>query len=266
MAGVLDGDGHIGICKHPTFTPAIQFVNESKPLMNWAILHFGGSVRKENIPSGKEFYRWVLYGKQAQRKFIDEVLPFLVIKKSQAEVLKRFLALDQSDYDPEKRNELFLEIRQSRALSSVETDTQNRPQWFESRQQLAAYTAGLVDTDGHIAHRVVLTGKQAGSFRSRLEIVNIHQPILHYLQREFGGGVYEKADNSDPIVRHVYPRFRWVVSGKKDQERLLLALLPYLIVKRDRANEMLTEIRKRLKIQSDLRSDTQSAPTEMLAA
>lgn len=263
MAGVIDGDGHIGICKHPRFTPAIQFVNESKPLMDWAVLHFGGSVRKEKIPSGKDFYRWILYGKKAQINFIQEVFPFLVIKKTQAEVLLRFLDIDRSDYDPEKRNELFLQIRQARKSSSVETDTQNSPLWFESKQQLAAYAAGLIDTDGHIAHRLVLSGKQAGAFRSRLEVVNIYQPILHYLKNEFGGGVFEKTDTT---TKQVYPRFRWILTDKKDQEKILLAILPYLVAKKDNANGMLIELRKRLKIQSDLHSDMQSAPVEMLVA
>lgn len=265
MAGLIDGDGHIGIHNTGSFVPAIQLVNESKPLMNWAVQHFGGSVAKQKIPSGKEFYRWVLYGKQAQRAFIENVKPFLIIKNSQAEVLQRFLAIERSEYNREKRHDFFLEIRDSRASSSVETDTQNKPQWFQSRQQLAAYTAGLVDTDGHIACRIVKSGSQAGAFRSRLEVVNIYQPVLHYLQQEFGGSVYLKTD-IDKIVHRRYPRYRWVVGSQPQQERLLLSLLPYLIAKRDKANTSLIEIRKRLKIQSDLHSDMQSAPAGMLSA
>jgi hypothetical protein len=263
MAGVIDGDGHIGIQKHPYFSPSIQFVNESKPLMNWAVLHFGGSVRKENIPSGKEFYRWVLYGKKAQKQFIADIAPYLIVKRTQTEVLSRFLDLDSGDYDVEKRNSLFLEVRAARASSSVETDTQNRLDFFTNKQLLSAYAAGMIDTDGHIACRRVQSGSQMGAFRSRIEVVNIHQPLLHHLKREFGGSVYLK---NDTATRAKYPRYRWVLSNKNEQEKALLGIIPYLIVKKDRANNMLIEVRKRLKIQSDLHSNMQSAPAEMLIA
>lgn len=258
MAGVIDGDGHIGIVKNPAFCPAIQFVNESKALMNWAVLHFGGSIRKEAIPSGKDFYRWVLYGKQAQKAFIANILPYMLIKRSQAEILREFLEIDRSDYDPEKRNSFFLAIREARTLSSLETDTQNKL----DDKIACAYGAGLVDTDGHIGLRTVLSGKQVGGTRSRIEVVNIYKPALDALQKQFGGYVYIKETEAKWTQR-----YRWIVTDRKSQERFLLASLPYLIVKRDKAQNLLNHIRNSsLMIQPELTGDRESAPTGTLAA
>ena len=230
MAGVIDGDGHLGIQKHPYCAPAIQFVNESLPLMKWAALHFGGTFRKENIPSGKDFYRWSLYGKQAQTQFIRDILPFLLIKKSQAKILLEFLMIDSGEYNPEKREALFLAIREARTLSSVETETQNKL----DDKIACAYGAGLVDTDGHIAIRYVKSGKQAGRPLTRIELVNVYKPALDALQAQFGGYVLHKKTEEKWT-----PRYRWLLTDRKNQERFLLAALPYFVAKKDKAQELL---------------------------
>lgn len=258
MAGVIDGDGHLGILKHPRFSPAIQFVNESLPLMKFAVLHFGGTFRKEPIPSGKDFYRWTLYGKQAQTQFIEDLLPYLLIKKSQAVVLLEFLKIDSGDYDPERRQALFLAIREARALSSVETETQNKL----DDKMACAYGAGLIDTDGHIAVRTVKSGKQAGGLRTRIELVNVYKPALDALQAQFGGFVTHK--KTDPKWT---PRHRWIVTDRKNQERFLLAALPYFVAKREKAKNLLDLVRSfSLKTQPELVGDHESDPEEILAS
>lgn len=258
MAGVIDGDGHLGITKHPRFSPAIQFVNESLSMMKWAVLHFGGTFKIEPIPSGKDFYRWILYGKQAQKQFIQDIHPYLLIKKSQAEILLEFLNIDSSDYDPERRRSLFLAIREARALSSVETETRNKL----DNKLACAYGAGLIDTDGHIAVRTVKSGSQAGATRTRIELVNIYKPALDALQNQFGGYVIVK--KTDPKWTQ---RYRWVVTDRKNQERFLLAALPYFIAKKEKAKTLLNHVRSSsLKIQPDLMGDHESAPVEILTA
>jgi hypothetical protein len=255
MAGLLDGDGHIGIHDNgDNYTrPIIYVCNESKPLMNWMVLHFGGTVRMEPIKSGNDFYRWNLYGKSAQANFIAIISPFLIIKQSQADVMKRYLEISSSDYDPERRQALLSELRENRALSSLETDTQNK---LEGKL-LNAYTAGLTDTDGHFGVRFVKSGKQAGAFRSRIEIVNIYKPVLDDLQKTFGGSVSAKG-KKEPNQNQ---RYRLIVTDKKAQEKFLLATIPYLIAKKDRAIDMLKQVRERLSrlmIQPELTGDSES--------
>lgn len=245
IAGIIDGDGHLGITKHPRYSPAIQFVNESRPLMNWAVHHFGGTFRIEPIPSGKLFHRWILYGKEAQRSFIDDIYPYLFVKKSQADILRQFLELNRSDYNPECRELLFQAIRKARTLSSVETDTQNNL----DNKSFCAYAAGLLDTDGHIGFRTVKSGKQLGMIRTRIEVVNIYLPVLKVLQKDFGGYVLKKGTTTEGWKQ----RYRWIITDRRNQERFLLATLPYMIVKKQKANLLLEYIRHQssLKIQPD---------------
>lgn len=258
MAGIIDGDGCLTISKHPHYEAVIQFVNESRQLMNWAVLHFGGYYRKESIPSGKDFYRWIMNGKLSKRKFIDTILPFLSIKRSQAEILREFLKIEREERNPEKRETFLLAIREARKSSSVETDTQVRL----SDKLLYAYAAGLIDTDGHIGVRTVKSGEQMGCLRIRIEVVNTHKATLEYLGHRFGGYVIHKNTPSPWTPRH-----RWLVTDKKSQEKLFLALLPYLIVKRDKAKQALNLVRSgALKIQPDTTGNSGREPAETLAS
>lgn len=256
MAGVLDGDGHLGIQKHGQYSPSIQVCGESKSLMEWIVLNFGGSIRKEKIKSGKDFYKWILYGKNSQKDFVEGITPFVFIKRSQAEILQEFLNINRSDYDPEKRESYYLAIRKARSLSSVETDMRNKL----DNKLACAYAAGLVDTDGHINLYTVPSGKSKGSIRTGIEIVNIYRPILDELARQFGGHVRKRTEDGYKT------RYQWFVTDMKSEEKLLLAMLPYMIVKREKAENLLKHLRERLslKIQPELIGDYESVPVGTL--
>ena len=164
--------------------------------------------------------------------------------------------MDSGDYNPEKRGALFLAIREARTLGSVETETQNKL----DDKMACAYGAGLIDTDGHIASRTVKSGLQAGRLHTRIELVNVYKPALDALQKQFGGHVVHKKTEEKWT-----PRYRWIITDRKNQERFLLAALPYFVAKKDKAQNLLNLVRS-LKTQSELVGDHESDPAEMLAS
>lgn len=83
-----------------------------------------------------------------------------------------------------------------------------------------AWSAGFFDGEG-----CILANRSGASFSLRAKVSQVVPEPLEQLRRWFGGNIwYEKA----------YGRSVWTVSGYK--ARLFLrAILPYLVVKRDRA-------------------------------
>lgn len=98
-AGIIDGEGSIGIYK--TGNPKQQFVahvivtNTNEWLLQWLKFHFGGSIfpnaANRGHPKWKDSWIWQLSPRQSV-DFLKLVLPYLKIKKPQAELFLEFQA------------------------------------------------------------------------------------------------------------------------------------------------------------------------------
>lgn len=98
IAGIIDGEGHIGIktafdkkkSKNVSHAVRVVIVNTNVRLMEWFTSRFGGSIAcsKERRADWKPRYSWQLHGRRAE-VFLDAILPFLVVKREQAEVVLR---------------------------------------------------------------------------------------------------------------------------------------------------------------------------------
>jgi len=112
VAGVVDSDGHIGIDRSATmpqrrtsvrYEAAVVVTNVDRPLMDWLQEEFGGSLRqrKQMLPHHKPTYSWKLSEQQAAG-FCEQILPYLRVKKRQAELL---IELKAGWQQPEKRGQ-----------------------------------------------------------------------------------------------------------------------------------------------------------------
>ena len=99
LAGIIDGEGSIYIQRritpkgHYSYFPRFQIVNTNQKLMNWIHKKFGGLIykksrKKQNI-KWKDQIEWF-----TTRGLLDTLLPlllpFLIIKKEQAEIMIKF--------------------------------------------------------------------------------------------------------------------------------------------------------------------------------
>jgi hypothetical protein len=101
IAGLLDADGWFCVgqrsCKSNKLGIALDAMigcsmTTREPLDKLAI-RYGGKVqgpRKLKNPNAKPQYRWVVRGTQKVEAVLFDVLPYLVIKREQAEVLQQF--------------------------------------------------------------------------------------------------------------------------------------------------------------------------------
>lgn len=94
LAGVIDGEGWVGAqLGTSTPQPMIQVDNTYEGLIDYLVAQFGGNKtsyettqRKAN-PTWKQPYRWSMTSKDELIPLLQRVLPYLVVKKAQVELL-----------------------------------------------------------------------------------------------------------------------------------------------------------------------------------
>jgi len=105
-AGIIDGEGCIKVYKvnskichrpHNRYTLNVQVSMTNKPLIKWLRKKYGGyfyihSFIKKNHPTWKLQYRWMLQNQHC-KDFLENILPFLKIKKIHATEALNFLKL-----------------------------------------------------------------------------------------------------------------------------------------------------------------------------
>ena len=139
VAAMLDGEGsiclHVGKqIKGSEYSIQIVIYNSSLRLMQWLVGNFGGKfyTRTRQASSKRTQYCWHPSGKKNRELFILGVLPYMIIKRRQAEIALEFLRLGYGTQD--RRKELVDECqRLNRTEESVETNTQEGvvfiPEW-----------------------------------------------------------------------------------------------------------------------------------------
>lgn len=88
MAGIVDGEGNIGVRSNGKYiNPILQVTNTRKELLDWIEERFGGCVyaNKERRPGRKLLWSWQVWGRSAQA-LLSLLLPFLVLKGEHAQL------------------------------------------------------------------------------------------------------------------------------------------------------------------------------------
>jgi len=114
LAGFLDGEGWFGI--YPTFKTykaEIAIETTSKEVAEWFRSYFEGSIYTRPLTSGrfnkKITYRFGLRSLVVIKEFLPNIIPYLKIKRSQAELL---LAFTESKLKTRWKKKLDKKIRE----------------------------------------------------------------------------------------------------------------------------------------------------------
>lgn len=99
-----------------------------------------------------------------------------------------------------------------------------------------AYFAGLLDGEGNLQVKVGTNGRSYVA--CRLAIYNTNRALMDWLVERFGG-VAVWRDNTYSQERGWLPAGKWQVYRARDVQAILSAVLPYLIIKRGKAEMML---------------------------
>jgi hypothetical protein len=94
-AGFFDGEGNIVVIWQASkkgYMFQVRVTQKSRKPLVWLQERWGGGIYLKQIINGVPCYSWnVGWGKA--RKFLDDVLPFLIVKRAQAELALKFAAL-----------------------------------------------------------------------------------------------------------------------------------------------------------------------------
>jgi hypothetical protein len=91
FAGIVDGEGCIGYYAYGNARlrrPVIFVSNNSLPLMDWLQIKFGhlkSICRRRKQQS--EGFQWSIYGNHRVRQMLAGILPFMIVKRTEAELL-----------------------------------------------------------------------------------------------------------------------------------------------------------------------------------
>jgi hypothetical protein len=229
MAGFFDAEGCFTI--YSAFRPASNFLgftsqiviaSTNLPMMKWIVNNFGGVYRHRPKVKGKDAYYWIISSREHALSFLSLIKPYLVIKADQCRVLEEYLALGSAEL-PEERARLRDKIKALKwDRDSVTTEMPSIPNVSN------AYCAGYVDGDGHISN----TGLQTEG-KKHLSIAALHKKF---------GGHFSKRLLSQKNARWS-DTYIWSLHNAEKVELVLLALLPYLVEKREMALLTLERIR-----------------------
>ena len=94
FAGLFDGEGCVNVSEvkprpgkySPTFQTLAQVSMTDRKSLDLLLSSFGGNVRLVTKKGSRPIWVWRVYHKAAKR-FLEAILPYLIVKKPQAELL-----------------------------------------------------------------------------------------------------------------------------------------------------------------------------------
>lgn len=238
MAGLMDAEGCFNIARCfrkasncYNYVAQIIFTNTNLEIMKWVVFNFGGVYKKRKSISGnKQAFDWKITNQKHAMSFLSTIYPHLVVKKEEAELMMKYYQLSGKEC-PDEREVIYSDIKKLKwNKGSVTTDMPNVSN---------AYCAGFFDGDGGISG-------------NSLSVTNTHKGVVELFHKAYGGSFYETKSNN-PKQNDFY---RWVIGNRQKVKLILLAFLPYLVDKNDRAHTLLLKLDA--KIQSGLMGDHES--------
>jgi hypothetical protein len=117
---------------------------------------------------------------------------------------------------------------------------------YQENKTKWSYLAGLIDGEGCISiSKRIAEGKKVSEehgnpipykiFTLRISITNTSVVLMKWLIKNFGGVYYSKYAESD---KHK-ARYEWRPKGRANTEKMLLAILPYMVIKTEQVKNAL---------------------------
>lgn len=237
VAGIIDAEGCFDVRKQlvrdtVNFAASVIIQTTDRPFSKWLTKHFGGVVRNRiGFGPNKDSFRWEIHNAHHGKQFISLVLPYLILKKAEAALVLAYYDL-QGSRVPEQRQVIFESCRALKQ-SSVTTETPS----FPTKQNLInAYFAGFFDGEGSVQLGRSPQNTSGFQYIPRVSLVNTNRMILEKAHKFYGG-------NFGVDIRGDKPIHKLSFTSKEEIESFLLQMMPYLIIKRERANLLLQTVR-----------------------
>lgn len=241
IAGLIDGDGHIGIRKGKEgYFPLIQFHNSIKEASVYLNKLFGGTIAcdKPKNEKNRHIWKWMLQGKEGCKIFLDKVSEFLILKQDSAKMVKEFLQepIDKKDYYQYSKD-----LNLNRKIGSFSFDNIERK--TTDCSYFWAYVSGVMDTDGSFS--IERSIRKAGQnrqksdlikYRPKLILTMVSERSIKYILSncEYGGLSIVKANSA---LRG--SAFRFSIQSRSEAIEFLKKCIPFLQIKAIQAIKIL---------------------------
>jgi hypothetical protein len=247
LAGLIDGDGSLGIAVHPheqnyiNYDATVEVATTHLPTVKWLSDTFGGQfyTTQDKRPNRKPNHHWYVSNSEHQLNLLKMVSPLLKLKRRQGETIVQFIGLGGRSYhNSDARKELsdYVSFRNGffepvkRMHRDVEEVTANKDDY--------QYLAGILDAEGTLS---LYESKR--SFDPKIQLPNTDMRVFDFLLEKFGGSVSSSKREHRELGNWVLPtRFL---------ETTLLAILPYMVTKREQAILLLDWFRNRRNLSDD---------------
>lgn len=242
IAGLIDGDGSIGIRKtEKGLKPLIQLHNSVRQMPEYLKKIFGGTVAfdKPKAEGNRIVWKWMLQGKEGCKNFIEKIMQYLVLKQDSATTMLEFLntPIEEKDYYQSSKD-----LNLNRKIEQVVSGDIQRGSSEDSF--FWAYVAGIMDTDGSFSIERAIR-KPAEGNRQKNDFIKYRPKILLTMVSErsirfilglcpYGNLHVIKANSA---LRG--SAFRFCISARSDAIEFLKRCIPYLQAKAIQAIKLL---------------------------
>lgn len=242
IAGLIDGDGHIGIRKtEKGLKPLIQLHNSMRQMPEYLKKIFDGTIAfdKPKKEGNRTIWKWMLQGKEGCRGFIEKVMQYLILKQDSAKEILEFLnvPVEGKDYYQSSKD-----LNLNRKIGIVNLDNIQRGN--NEDPFFWAYVAGLMDTDGSFsierAVRKPIDGNRQKSdlikYRPKILLSMVSERSIRFILENcsFGNLHVIKANSA---LRG--SAFRFSISARSEAIEFLKRCIPYLQTKSIQAIKLL---------------------------
>mgnify|MGYP003604071727 CR=1 FL=1 len=140
IAGIIDGEGTIRIHKSKpyqknkhknySYSAGIGVGMVEKIIPQLLKESFGGSLREECVPERRSIWRWQVSGRMSVYKILEELVPYLIVKREQALAVMEFcqewhtpFSRQQglSNRELQRREDAYLKLRKLNAVGAAAT-------------------------------------------------------------------------------------------------------------------------------------------------
>lgn len=257
IAGVFDGDGSFSLIKklkkdlkNPYFYPQIQLANVSKDLVDFLVGEIGGSytTRAEYVAKDgskrKICYGWKLSRSNACLPFLENVRPYLIVKKERADFLADFLI--ENPYVRNNKPDDSLYVREN-AYIRMRTfnNSRDKVKKFPPRKRTVntldnafwAYVAGLMDTDGSFSvKKEQKRSRRSPTYTPVILLSMIDIDAMNYIYENTTIGNFNVLKARSASTGYCY---RFSIFSKNDVILFLEKVIPFLIVKKEQGKALM---------------------------
>lgn len=243
-AGLLDGDGSFSLLLHrqtykPTwksfYHPCIQISNAFEGMSQFLKDRFAGSLRikKPQKAHHKVLYVWSLRSLSGCSSMIKKCMPYLILKRNQAQLMLEFGDIEKRDLMIGERYNLKMKNSNRQVL--LDNLSLVNQTLIDSDDPLVwAYMAGIMDTEGSFS--IKKENPHSGSINFRyspmIQLTMVPSAVLNFFRSNFSQGTF-----CVPRVKSAEKGFGYKMSiqSKNGCTQFIDKINPFLRFKKDRA-------------------------------